>query len=251
MPTPSQAASASEAYHRDSKLVPWRLMGGQWIVRLEPPARVDPPPPPAYDGCPVVALPKEPSPPRRAFASVVRARRSAERFGGEPIALEKLATVLRLGAGVTGTTGGRRRRAAPSAGALYPVDLHCLVRAVDGLAAGLYTHQPELDRLVQRSTVDPTEEVREAVGYEIAEGAAAVVVLTGALGRGRPRYGERAYRFVLLEAGHVAQNLLLAAEACGLAACPIGGFADDHLNHLLCLDGVADAVVYLVALGSR
>lgn len=251
MVTSSQAASASETYHRDSKIVPWRLMGGQWIVRLEPPTPVDPPPPRTYDDCPVVDLPKEPSPSRRALASIVRARRSAEQFGGEPIALEKLATVVRLGAGVTGTAGGRRRRAAPSAGALYPVDLHCLVRAVDGLAAGLYTLQPERDRLVQRSAVDPTEEVREAVGSEIADGAAAVVVLTGALGLGRPRYGERAYRFVLLEAGHVAQNLLLAAEACGLAACPIGGFADDRLNHMLGLDGVGEAVVYLVALGSH
>ena len=65
------------------------------------------------------------------------------------------------------------------------------------------------------------------------------------------KYGERGYRFALLECGHIAQNLLLAAEAEGLAAVPIGGFVDDMINDLMGLDGVSEAVVYVVLAGSR
>ena len=69
--------------------------------------------------------------------------------------------------------------------------------------------------------------------------------------RCRVKYGERGYRFCLLEAGHIAQNLLLAASAEGLAALPIGGFIDDELNEMAGLDGVEAAVLYLVLVGGR
>ena len=65
------------------------------------------------------------------------------------------------------------------------------------------------------------------------------------------KYGERGYRFLLLEAGHIAQNLLLAAEADGMGGVAIGGFLDDPLNDLLDLDGVEEAVVYMVLAGQK
>ena len=85
----------------------------------------------------------------------------------------------------------------------------------------------------------------------LAAEAAAFVVLTACLPSLRFKYGERAYRFVLLEAGHVAQNMLLAVEDEGLAAVPLGGFLDDEVNALLDFDGVEDIALYLLAIGNR
>jgi SagB-type dehydrogenase family enzyme len=83
------------------------------------------------------------------------------------------------------------------------------------------------------------------------ERAAMVFVLTGIALKSRLKYGERGYRFMLLEAGHIAQNLLLTANALGLGALPIGGFVDDELDRLLDVDGVEETSLYLVAVGRR
>ena len=77
------------------------------------------------------------------------------------------------------------------------------------------------------------------------------MALSVVLPRSSFKYGQRAYRFALLEAGHVAQNLLLAAEGLDLGALPVGGFFDDELNRLLQLDGCQEFVVYLVLMGHR
>jgi nitroreductase len=78
--------------------------------------------------------------------------------------------------------------------------------------------------------------------------AAAVIVLTGISAKSRLKYGERGYRFTLLEAGHIAQNALLTASALMLDACPFGGFIDD-LDRLLGIDGLDEVSLYLVAVG--
>ena len=77
------------------------------------------------------------------------------------------------------------------------------------------------------------------------------IALSVVLPRSSFKYGQRAYRFALLEAGHIAQNLLLASEGLGLGALPVGGFFDDEINDLLGLDGCSEFVIYLVLAGSR
>jgi SagB-type dehydrogenase family enzyme len=69
------------------------------------------------------------------------------------------------------------------------------------------------------------------------------------MGRTKFKYGERSYRFVLLEAGHIAQNILLAATGVGAAALPVGGFQDDCINELVGLDGCEDMTLYLILVG--
>jgi SagB-type dehydrogenase family enzyme len=81
------------------------------------------------------------------------------------------------------------------------------------------------------------------------EKAGAVFVLTGVFGRSKIKYGERAYRFVLLEAGHAMQNICLTGTVLGLGACPVGGFIDDDINDLLNVDGVEEAALYAVTIG--
>ncbi len=103
-----------------------------------------------------------------------------------------------------------------------------------------------------RSAPFEPERLRGAlVDREIAERAAALLVVTAMIWRSRFKYGERGYRFALLEAGHAAQNMLLAATGLALAALPLGGFYDRRLDELVGADGLDEATLYAIALGGR
>ena len=85
---------------------------------------------------------------------------------------------------------------------------------------------------------------------EALEKAGIVIVLTGVFGRSKIKYGERAYRFVLFEAGHAMQNICLTGTVFGLGTCPVGGFVDDNMNDLLNIDGIEEAALYAVTVGA-
>ena len=185
----------------------------------------------------------------------IHARRSARAFGREPLTQGHLAALLEAGYGVTGVLhddDGREQalRAAPSGGALYPLDTYAAVRRVDGIDPGVYRFDP-LERGLEDIGVEPDAIVETTAYPELVEEAALSVVLAATFWRSRFKYGQRAYRFTLLEAGHVSQNLLLAATALSLAAVPLGGFYDRRLDEALGLDGVNRSAIYLVCIGSR
>ena len=189
------------------------------------------------------------------LGSAIRARRSARSFGRAPLARSHLAALLEAAYGVTGALhdDGRHEqplRAAPSAGALYPLDIYVALRRVDGIDPSVYRFDP-LERGLEDIGADP-DAIVEATAYpELVEEAAVSIVLAATFWRSRFKYGQRAYRFTLLEAGHVSQNLLLAATALEHAAVPLGGFYDRRLDDALGLDGVNRSAVYLVCIGSR
>jgi SagB-type dehydrogenase family enzyme len=124
---------------------------------------------------------------------------------------------------------------------------------VQGVEPGLYHFDPLRHALEVRSrAASPLEVLREAAIYpEIVAGCAATLLVTGVFWRSRFKYGLRGYRFVLLEAGHLAQNVLLVCAALGLAAVPLGGFYDRPIDELLGADGVNESVLYAVCLGQR
>jgi SagB-type dehydrogenase family enzyme len=185
----------------------------------------------------------------------IRARRSESSFGRATLTRGHLAALLEAGYGITGALqddDGREQplRAAPSAGALYPLDIYVAVRRVDEITPGLYRFDP-LERGLENVGVDPDAIVETTPYPQLVAGAAVSVVLAATFWRSRFKYGQRAYRFALLEAGHVSQNLLLAATALSLAAVPLGGFYDRRLDDALGLDGVNRSAVYIVCIGSR
>jgi len=190
------------------------------------------------------------------FEWVAAFRRSIRRFTDTPLSLNALARLLYFGNGLSGHLDSNSHgvvqpvRAAPSAGALYPVEIYVAVMAVEGLERGLFHyavdgHGIELLRpgdfgdVFSQATFDPAT----------FSGAAVAFILTGVFNRAHFKYGERGYRFTLLEAGHICQNLLLAATSNKLAAVAVGGFIDDEVNELLDLDGVDEAALYLLAAG--
>ncbi|MBV6697011.1 SagB family peptide dehydrogenase [Kitasatospora aureofaciens] len=200
------------------------------------------------------------------LAGALGLRRSAYgRFEGE-LAAADLGTLLGLAAGVTATVDveedGRPMRldlhAHPSAGAVRPVLLDVIVQRVAGIAPGSYRYLPGPHALAPRTAVDtaallsasPYTEPREGGLRPVAAEEAPVLLLLGiAPGAITPRYGQRGIRFALLEAGHLAQNLLLGATALGLKTLPIGGFYDDELAVAAGWDGLVAQPVYVVPVG--
>ena len=188
------------------------------------------------------------------FEEVMMSRRSSRQFSTTAIEMEIFAKLLSFGDGAVGSSakGDGSRRTAPSAGSFYPVDLYCFAHRIVGLDAGVYLYHPPSHTLQKQARGDCTkllEEIIPELDSDAVDQAGACVALVVSLSRLKNKYGDRSYRFALLEAGHIAQNLLLASTAEGVAALPVGGFIEDKLNALLGLDGRQEFAVYLVMFG--
>jgi SagB-type dehydrogenase family enzyme len=198
---------------------------------------------------PAVVLGRQRLPRVRLAAALGRRRSSIS--GSGSLRLRDVSTLLAAGYGSYATPLGRRRPV-PSAGALYPLELYLVALDVDGLAAGVHHYDPYRHLLEHLDARDVSVDMAAAV-YEPAPAcrAAAALVTTGVFPRAQFKYGQRGYRFVLLEAGHVAQNVLLAAAALRLQALPYGGFYDRRIDELVGADGVDECSVHMIFLGGR
>jgi SagB-type dehydrogenase family enzyme len=164
------------------------------------------------------------------------------------LSLPALGTVL-AAAQRSRDRGGAQRRPAPSAGALYPLELYAIALRVGGVAPGLLHYDPYAHCLQRVGDLAPPAFAEALSDESLAERTACALVLTAVFWRSRFKYGQRGYRFALLEAGHVAQNAVLAAAALGVAALPLGGFYDARLDALLDVDGVDESSLYVLLLG--
>ncbi len=182
-------------------------------------------------------------------------RVSCRSFTTDAVGLPELATLLR---GAYGIPEQSRQdaveladRPVPSAGGLYPLELSIVVRAVEGLAPGVYHFVPAADGLEQLrgDAIPRTLMTYLFMGQPWVAEAAVVAVLSGVPGRTLPKYSDRGYRYLLIEAGHVGQNLALLATALGLGAVHLGGFYDDELAGLLRLDPEQELPLYATAIG--
>ena len=167
-------------------------------------------------------------------------RRSVRAFTDQGLTLVELSQLLWATQGITAEWGGRT---APSAGALYPLEVYLVTPHT------LYHYLPEGHRAEVLSDEDLRIELtRAALDEPAVYGAPAVFVITAVYARTAAKYGERGERYVHLEAGHAAQNLLLQAGALGLAGVPIGAFSDDDVARVL--DLPPDRVpLYLIPIG--
>lgn len=199
--------------------------------------------------CPFQPLP-EPRLGSRTFADALTRRRS--RSGtGDGLDVCDLASLLHAGYGVTGAVPRTDRplRAAPSGGALYPLELYVVAQRVRGVEPALHHYDPlrhGLERL--RPLVLPDALSSPTPYSELLVSCAAAIMVTGSFWRSRFKYGLRGYRFALLEAGHVAQNILLAVAALQLSCVPLGGFFDRRVDELLDIDGLYESSLYLLPL---
>jgi len=175
-------------------------------------------------------------------------RRSVRDYSGEPLTLEELARLLFYSVGVTGSL--EYKRAAPSAGGLTPIELYPVVNYVEGLERGLYHYDPIEHRLHILRREDLRGEIAKAcLDQDFLSEAGVVLVLSAVHRRTSWKYGPRAYRYVLLDAGHVAENIQVEAVSLGLGACAVGAFFDAELNKLLGISEEEEFAVLAVAVG--
>lgn len=180
------------------------------------------------------------------FELLLAQRRSCRDYTSAALSLEDVTHLLWSAQGITDPAG---LRTAPSAGALYPLEIYAAAARVDGLPAGLYHYAPTRHALAQKRAGDVCPRLADAaLGQESVRSAPAVLVLTGVEARTRRKYGTRARRYVYLEAGHAAQNAFLLAVARGLGSVVVGAFDDDALAGALDLPA-GESPLYLMPVG--
>ncbi len=164
----------------------------------------------------------------------IQKRRTIRDFKEDSLSLGQLSQLLWAGQGITDPIEGKR--AAPSAGALYPLDLYVLVgpSSVEGLEAGVYQYRPEPQAIVQIAKGDRRKEIALASLWQMWMARAPVLfIITAEYRRITGKYGDRGIRYAWIEAGHVGQNLFLQAEALGLGAGIVGAFQDREVARLM------------------
>jgi SagB-type dehydrogenase family enzyme len=224
-----RAASRSAAAERRCR-APWRagtVALTTWLVATMGSAAAPSPDPVGTTTLPVARV--------DGGVAVERAlaqRRSLRSFAERPLALADASQLLWAAQGVSDPAQGRRT--APSAGATYPLVLYLVAGRVDGLPAGVHRHDPTSHRLVAVAAGDLRAAFAGATRDQrwVAD-APALVVIAAQPARTAARYGARAERYVALEAGAAAQNLLLQAVALGLGGTIVGAFDDAALRRLL------------------
>ena len=184
----------------------------------------------------------------------IEARRSLREYSEAPLSQVELAYLLWSTQGVSRVIPDRATfRTVPSAGARHALETVVLAHRVDGLEPAAYQYLALEHRLMR---LDSSPELRErladaCLGQLFVAAGAATFVWVADRARMTWRYGERGIRYLFLDAGHVCQNLYLAAESMGAGACAIGAFDDGKVNELLGLDGIEQFAVYIASVGKR
>lgn len=242
-----------ELFHENSKTSPHQPMRSNEDIleRMESMSQSL-----AYQNYPIVKLPESRTPMERSFGEVLESRVSSRGLEPVTIPLETLGTLLYSTYGVTrdnrGTDFPRPFRIIPSGGALYPLEIYVHTTRTEGLGEGLYHYNPPENHLRRLVDEDLSLQISKSlVQDEIAYGASALFFITAMFERSAFKYGNRGYRFILLEAGHAAQNLNLAARAMGLGCLNVGGYFDRGIDRILGIDGVTHSTVYMVAVAGE
>jgi len=158
-------------------------------------------------------------------------RRSIRSYTGEAVTLQEVSQLLWAAQGITDPRG---YKTAPSAGALYPLEVYLVAGDVQNLTSGVYNYEPDKHHLVRVIDGDKRVELADAaLAQPWVKAGAIVIVFTAVYDRTTGKYGDRGIRYVHMEAGHAAQNLCLQATAMGLGAVTVGAFHDEQVTKLL------------------
>ncbi|MFA7001822.1 MAG: SagB/ThcOx family dehydrogenase [Candidatus Omnitrophota bacterium] len=190
-----------------------------------------------------VRLPRPAASGKISLEETIARRRSQRTFAQRQLTLEQIGQLLWAAQGITDRQGDYRLRSTPSAGALYPMEIYALT------ADGAYRYLPENHALEVLAPRDLRADLSYAgLGQEPIRRAALDIVICAVYERTTVKYRERGRRYVEMEAGHVAQNVLLQSVALGLGSVSIGAFDDDRVRRLLNLPE-DQAPLYIIPVG--
>ncbi len=181
-----------------------------------------------------------------------RKRRSIRDYSKEPILLSELASLLWATQGLTMKAPAPWFRTVPSAGALHPIDTYLVVNRVRDLPSGIYRLHVEDFALELKKEGDfSTRVAQAALDQDVARSAAVVFLWVAVIRRSSQKYRQRAYRYIYLDCGHIAQNLYLASTVMNLGCCAIAAFFDEEMNRLVGVDGTEATTLYLATIGRK
>ena len=184
------------------------------------------------------------------FTEVLRKRKSTRSFSTQPLSLVDLAYLLWASTGIQRIERGYEFRVAPSAGALYPIETYIAANNVEDLARGIYHYNIKKHLLEEIKPGGFGEKLAHAaLDQEMCADASVVFVWTAVFGRAKWKYNQRAYRYIYLDAGHIAENLALAAASITCGLCQVGAFFDDEVNSIVDVDGAEESAICLSVVG--
>ena len=186
------------------------------------------------------------------FLKVLLKRKSQRNFKSVELDSEEIGNLLYYSAGIIPNNKqiDEATRFYPSAGARYPLEVYLLSNKIKGFQKGIYHYNVKNNVLefMWRENRFP-KLFFEITDWDWSEKASALIAISSVFRRTQIKYGDRSYRHVLIESGHLAQNIYLVSTALGLKCCSIGGFVDDKINKLLDFDDEQEIVTYLIAIG--
>jgi SagB-type dehydrogenase family enzyme len=195
----------------------------------------------------MIALPEPAHDSETSVEEALLNRRSVRSFSGKTMTLAQLGQLLWAGQGITDPNG---KRTAPSAGALYPLEIYAVVGNVEGITPGVYRYVPKTHELAKVLNGDLRKNLAQAALNQpsVSQGALNIVI-TAVYERVTGKYGERGTRYVHIEAGHAAENICLQAVALKLGTVTIGAFEDDKVTKALNLPD-DEAPLYILPVGN-
>lgn len=225
-------------YHRD------QMTGGHLDFASKPDIYKE------YPDCVQVELPKPETDAGKGLWQILARRRSFRDFTSTPISASELSQLLWAAQGITADIGAYQLRSSPSAGALYPIETYQVINYVDGIERGIYHYNIRKHslELIQRGNFGPRI-AKAGLEQDILALASVVFVWTAVTHRCKWKYRQRAYRYIYLDAGHIGENVTLAAEGLNLGCCAVGALFDEEVNRLIMVDGKEETVIYIMAVG--
>lgn len=196
----------------------------------------------------IIGLPKARQKSNISLEETLSKRRSVREYSPDTLTLSDVSQLLWSAQGIT---DGRNGRTAPSAGALYPLFVYLVAGNVKNLNAGIYKYEPHKHQLLRIKEGDVRDSLAKAsLGQPWVREAPANIIITAVYEITTRKYGERGIRYVHIEVGHVAQNVLLQAVALDLGAVPVGAYYDGDVRKILNL-GENEHPLYIIPVGKR
>jgi len=184
------------------------------------------------------------------FADLLRKRKSTRAYSPLPLSKSDLSFLLWASTGIRRKQHGCEFRTAPSAGPLYPIETYIVTNNIEGLEKGVYHYNIASHILEELHTGNYGMSLTHAaLDQDICLLSPAVFIWTAIFERSKWKYKQRAYRYTYLDAGHIAQNLALAAASIDLGTCQIGAIFDDEVNAIIGVDGIEESAIYLSVIG--
>jgi SagB-type dehydrogenase family enzyme len=236
--------TVGDDFQIETKYTRNKILGGNLYWRKKPETYK------SYPASKTIQLPRQLKEATLNFAEVLTRRKSIRAFSTQPLTCVDLGFLLWASTGIQRLEQGYEFRTAPSAGALYPIETYIAANNLENVDKGIYHYNIKNHQLEEIKTGNfGTDLAHAALDQEMCATASAVFIWTAVFRRSKWKYKQRAYRYIYLDAGHIAENLALATASINCGSCQVGAFFDDEINSIVGIDGTEESAICLSVVG--